>query len=217
MSHIDSNQQSFIDTVRNRVKFWPVLGTVVLMLGLFSFWQVMDLRANDELQDQKVTALAVALQAEQDNQKAQGDTPVAPPPDQIVDDPGIVKGEQGLPGKDGEDGQDGRDGAKGDKGDPGKPAPTITPTNGVDGKDGVDGTNGTDGTNGVDGKDGTNGTDGKDGADGQPGEPPYSWTVYDKNGKATYTCTRVEEGWDREKPQYKCTPVEDDNPLPLGG
>lgn len=214
MTHSHENRSA--PMLRGRIKFWPMVGTMILVLSLLSFWQILDLRAADRRQSASVSALASALEAEQNNQKAKGQQPVAPPPDQIIDDPSIVKGEPGepgTPGKDGVDGKDGKPGEKGDPGTPGKPGSVGSPgpagPPGVDGKDGVDGTNGQDGKDGTNGQDGTNGTN---------GEPPYGWTSYDKNGKVMYECSRVTDGWDPTQPQYQCRqPDNQEDPIIIGG
>lgn len=48
--------------------------------------------------DDKIDALATALTAEQDNTRSRGEEPVAPEPDDIVEEPEIVQGPQGIPG-----------------------------------------------------------------------------------------------------------------------
>lgn len=209
MSHADPARpmDKVKETVKRRVTFWPVMGIAIVILGILTFWQIADLRANDEKTTQAVEALSVALAAEQDAKKADGEQPVAPPPEDIVKDPGIVQGKPGEPGQPGAEGQQGPKGDKGDKGDPGKPGPTPPP--GEDGEDGQPGVPGEPGKNGTDGKDGQNGTDGKDGVDGQNGEPPSSWTW--QWGGVEYTCSRTSD-FDPSNPKYECTgepPIEE--------
>lgn len=225
MTHAKNNRASeFIAQVKDRVSFWQVLGLLVVALSLASFWQINELRDNDKLQSQKVAALAIALKAEQSAQEANGEEPVAPPPEQIVDDPNIIQGE---PGTDGEDGQDGRHGIDGSTGEPGKPGASGKPgKNGVDGTDGEDGepgatVTGPPGKDGKDGTNGTNGTDGKDGVDGvdgKNGEPPYGWTSYNEKGEVIYECSRVPaEEWDPERPRYECRGARAEDPIIVGG
>lgn len=217
MSHSDEFSTRWPMMFRG-LKLRHIFGIIVLGLGLLSFWQILDLRDRDTRQADAISALSIALQAEQNNQRAEGDQPVAPAPEDIVDDPDILPGKPGRDGRDGEDGADGvgLKGEKGDKGDPGKPAPTITPS---PGKDGLNGINGADGADGKDGKDGVgiDGKDGANGADGKPGEngqPPYGWTSYDRNGKIIYECVRVPaEEWDPAKPRYDCQSPDDPGPL----
>jgi len=219
MSHAAETPPPYpVTKVKERLNFWHLLGAVVMLLGLFTVWQLHDLRKNDQAQSAKVEALAVALEAEQSAQKAKGEDPVAPPPEEIVDDPSIV---EGAPGKDGKNGENGKDGV-GQTGPSGPPGPTGPPGKNGEGKDGKDGKNGADGegevgpagpagppgpagADGADGAKGETGEKGEKGDKGDPGESPESFTFTMSNGlgqEKTYKCTRPTDA-----PEYTCTEV----------
>lgn len=214
MTH--ARRRQYFNNLREKVKFWPVLGIAVLVLSFLTWWQIGQLRESDQLQAEKISALSMALEAEQSAQRAKGETPVAPPPDEIVDDPTIIRGEPGVDGEDGRDGSDGAPGVKGDKGEPGKVGPTGP--SGLPGADGQDGQDGQDGEPGESGQDGADGSPGQDGVDGQNGEPPYGWSSYDRQGRLIYECSRVPEPeWDPERPRYECRGARDEDPVIIGG
>ena len=156
---------------------------------------------------QESDALAVALTQQREQAQSNGQTPVAPPPEEIRKDPRIVRGAQGEPGEPGPAGFPGADGLNGM---PGKPGPAGSP--GPAGADGVPGPAGPAGPAGADGKDGADGAPGPEGpagpagADGEDGEPPAGWTWTDPAG-IKHTCTR-ETGSLDSAPTYTCTRTE---------
>lgn len=167
---------------------------VAAMLGLGVLWlatQVGTLRTESD-------ALSIALAQQREQAVATGQTPVAPPPEEIKRDPRIVKGPpgepgrpgaDGLPGRPGRDGEDGMDGSPGPPGPSGPPGPATAVT-------------GPRGPQGEPGPSGPAGPPGKDGADGRDGEPPASWTWTDVLGHV-YVCRRDTGSLD-SNPTYTC-------------
>lgn len=191
-----------------RVPWWPMLGLLVLALSLLTYYQMTLNSRADSKRDKSIEALTVALTAEQNAKKAEGQEPVAPAPSAILDDPGIVQGAPGEPGKNGLNGRDGRDGSDG-----------IDGRDGQDGRDGDPGTEGTPGTDGPPGEPGTDGVDGEDGKDGAPGEKGekgdkgdtgpapsgWTWTYTDPLGlQTTYNCKPSDDN----PTYYVCKPQE---------
>ena len=148
-------------------------------------------------------ALSVALTQQREQATNAGQTPVAPPAEDIRRDPTIVEGPPG------QSGPGGPPGPEGDRGPSGLPGPTGPP--GVDGADGDGGPPGTVGTDGAAGEPGPAGPAGQDGADGDrgpagedgaDGEPPASFTFPDALGR-TVTCRRDGDSPD-SAPTYTC-------------
>lgn len=180
-----------------------VIGGVLLLLGIGNYIQGSHIQEQGEQRQRQIDALSQALTSEQQNARNNGDTPVAPAPSQIVNNPEVIKikGDKGDKGDPGASGVPGKPGASGASGKPG--------TNGT----GVPGLQGEKGDPGVNG---TNGKDGKDGVDGKSGEPPYGWTVYNSDGSVNMVCTR-EDNFDPDAPKYTCKPPADESPSPTPG
>jgi hypothetical protein len=181
----------------------------VLVIASVLGW-LMYLNHAKQVHDAQIGALATALTAQRDQAQRAGQTPVAPPPAQIIASPQIVKGEPGAAGKNGRgvvalwcpagrwqvsftDGSITSDagactGPPGIPGAAGSPGPTGTP--GGAGKDGVPGPQG------------SAGPAGKDGAAGTNGKPPASWTWIDPAGRRQ-TCDR-DAGSPDASPSYTC-------------
>lgn len=124
---------------------WLLLAVTIMLVivASLSLWIVFSSLNNEG-------RMADALEREQDAVRARGDTPVAPAPSDLTDNPPL-SGQDGVNGRDGIDGRDGRDGVDGSPGAPGSP--------------------GSDGAPGVDGQDGAPGADGSQGPPGSPGPP----------------------------------------------
>lgn len=187
--------------MRPRLHFrdWlSIVATAALAVGL------LYLATQIGLLRQESDALSIALTQQRGQAEASGQTPVAPPPEEIRRDPTIVKGppgEQGAPGRSGEPGPAGSPGAPGKPGAPGTPGPT-----GPAGAAGVPGKDGAAGEDGAPGPAGSPGATGPAGADGKDGEPPASWTWTDHLGTKR-TCTRDSGSLD-SAPTYTCTRTE---------
>lgn len=176
---------------------------VILALG----WVVW----HDRAQDDKLNALAAALDLEQQDRKANGEEPVAPSVDELLANPELrgPKGDTGATGRgiarNGQKCINGvwqityTDGAvdynagpcgPGQDGSDGKPGPSGSP--GANGEDGTDGTNGTDGSDGAPGLPGADGTDGRgiaeNGVQCQPPAVDGTWRWH-----ITYTDGSVDE------------------------
>jgi len=187
-------------SARPEQRFFGVL--LILIAG--GMWS--QLAQQTDLGEQRVKqneALVRALTAEQQSAVSNGETPVAPPPSEIVKNPSVVtiKGEKGDPGIPGSDGKNGKDG---------KDAPTPSPVPGPSGPSGASG------ASGAPGKDGANGADGAPGAKGDkgdPGPPPseFNFTVYYPDGtSATYTCLPKSAG----SSSLACEPESTPSPTP---
>jgi hypothetical protein len=161
------------------------------------------LAAEANLRGEAVRTLAADVRTLRDQVQAEGGTPAAPDPAEVVQDlperaevpvqvpgppgprgpagppgePGAtVTGPPGEPGKDGQDGAPGKDGAPGATGPPGSPGATVTGPPGEPGKDGRDGKDGKDGAPGPSGPPGPRGDQGERGPRGEAGPPPSGWT-----------------------------------------
>lgn len=178
-----------------RIGTWSLRDWLVVGAGVISAVLIGAGLSAMYVQHQQIQALKQALVAEQQATEERGDKPVAPRPNDLLNDPRF----RGARGEDGEDGKDGEDGEDGEAGPPGRDA-----RDGKNGKDGVDGADGVDGTDGADGQDGAQG------AKGDKGEPPYQYRYQDPHGR-WHTCTR-DEGSPDDRPTYTCIP--DSGPLP---
>jgi hypothetical protein len=128
-----------------------------------------------------VDALSADVVALRDQVAATGQEPVAPEPDERVDDVGVQpgptgadgpRGPQGPPGPPGEPGAVGKTGAAGPVGPAGPQGPPGPPGEpGADGETGATGPAGQDGTDGAQGPAGPPGTDGAPGPQGPAGPP----------------------------------------------
>lgn len=147
---------------------------LLVLMSIVTFVQVRDLSSRAaayELQaysnQEAIENLSRALDTEQQAKRDAGMVPVAPSPEEIVDEAALVgpEGPRGPRGFTGLNGLDGRDGEPGPAG-----------RDGEDGRDGIDGTNGVDGKNGQDGAEGPPGPAGPAGPPGPQGEPGESVT-----------------------------------------
>ena len=128
-----------------------VVAAVVLAIVLA--WSVA---AIGSLRDQNA-ALAAALELQRRQVQELGQTPQAPPPEDITGEQPPLAGPPGPPGEDGRDGFDGLPGAPGPAGSPGPVGP--------------EGSEGSPGTAGQAGAPGEPGPAGPPGPQGPPGEP----------------------------------------------
>ncbi|MEW2570512.1 collagen-like protein [Streptomyces sp. NPDC047070] len=117
-----------------------------------------------------VTTLATDVRQLRTQVRDEGETPVAPDPDDAVDDlparaevPVPIPGPRGPAGQTGPSGKSGSDGSSGTDGDDGAP--------GTDGTDGAPGEQGVPGPHGEAGPTGEQGPRGEQGARGEPGPP----------------------------------------------
>lgn len=188
-----------------------VVGAIFILVALATYFQVTQWRQDDATRGEQIDALSQALVSEQDALKGKGETPVAPPPEEIVANPQVVEGLPGSNGNDGKNGVDGQDGADGKDGSPGSPGPSGPP-----GQEGTPGVNG-DTVTGPPGPTGERGEKGDTGERGAQGPPPSGW-VFTYNG-VEYTCMPVSGG----STQYACqsaatpeaTPSESESPASL--
>lgn len=187
------------------------VGVILLLLAVATYFQVGQWQAQDQHRGEQIDALSRALTSEQDTLKDNGETPNAPPADQIIDDPSVVRG---LPGEDGRDGRNGSPGPSGPpgptgptgpSGSPGSPGPSGSP--GPTGEEGAPGTSG-DTITGPQGPQGDRGEKGETGERGATGPAPSRWTF--TYGGIEYTCTPVSEGSN----EYACESGEAPQPAP---
>lgn len=191
--------------------FLRVVGVIFVFLAFATWVQVSNWEDESARRGKQIDALAQALLVEQQAAVNNGETPVAPPPSQIVKDPEVVNGkdgEDGAVGPAGPPGKDGRDGAIGSPGPVGSSGPT-----GLPGRDGEDGAAGADGgtVTGPSGPQGERGEKGDTGERGQPGErgpAPSGWTFMHQGVR--YTCAPVVEGGT----SYECSPEPPAQPSP---
>lgn len=178
----------------------------------------------NQMRGDQITALSRALDQQRGQAQRSGQTPVAPPPAQILASPQIVKGEPGVAGPVGRglaalwctsggrwqvsytDGTLVPD-AGACTGPPGIPgvagSPGATGGPGPAGPAGV-GATGPAGPPGPAGSPGRDGADGKDGATGADGKPPAGWSWTDPAG-IRYWCDRDAGSLD-SAPYYTCKP-----------
>lgn len=187
-----------------------VIGGVLILLAFATYVQTQNNSEQDKIRGEQVAALSSALTSEQDNTKNLGQTPVAPAPDKIVNDPQIVQ----IPGQKGDKGDTGASGAPGKPGKDGKDgtSATLPP---LDTLKGAQGDQGLQGIQGEPGKDGTDGTDGQDGKDGTNGVSPtdITFTINNYDGTSTtYVCTPVAVG----SSSFSCDTQAANTPSPNG-
>ncbi|GAA2554856.1 hypothetical protein GCM10010423_65040 [Streptomyces levis] len=167
------------------------------------YGQLSEINSRDEKTARTNEALVQALIAEQQSTVSKGETPVAPPPSEIVDNPEVVtiKGEKGDKGDPGRPGRDGKDGKDGEDGEDGTSAPAPSP---------IPGASGLPGEPGKDGKDGADGQPGEKGEKGDPGPPPSDIRITIDG--TTYVCTPVAQG----STSFQCDPQEEPTPAESG-
>jgi len=191
---------------RRRWQDWAMIAAAVLgacMLGYLMY-------AN-RVRAAQIDALSSALAAQRQQAQRAGQTPVAPPPGQILATPTPLKGERG------DTGPAGRglaslvclsgswrvqytDGTVDPNAGPctGPPGPI-----GAAGAPGTAGQDGQPGTTGAPGPTGPPGPAGSPGPSGAPGQPLASWTWTSALG-IRYTCSR-DPGSPDVAPSYTCT------------
>lgn len=224
--------------------FWILLaaGLAFVAVGLIQQAEEGDERDDEirELTDavteqQSIIEVLIADgEANREQLESLGQEPVAPPPQERVEDlPDTVtirgepgpQGPRGFPGLQGLAGPEGPPGPVGDTGPSGPPGAAGEPGEdgadgsagaaGVPGGTGPQGPQGEPGTDGVDGQPGADGVDGQPGAEGPPGAPgadgmdgmdgqPPAGWTYEWMG-ATWTCLPEEE-FDPAAPFYVCQP-----------
>jgi hypothetical protein len=165
---------------------WGIVASVGVLLACLTGLVFTTIGQSAALQQQGsiISTLSANNDALREQVLEQGEYPVAPPAEDVVDEAPDVQGPQGLPGPQGPRGFAG---------------PTGPP-----GKDGAAGADGAPGPSGADGATGATGPAGPSGPSGSDGKPPTSWT-FDWLG-FTYTCTRTEP-FDASAPTYECDTV----------
>jgi hypothetical protein len=227
--------------VRHRIAlgwyfFWILLAISVAYLAV----QVIELdRENAEEaseareRDVQIAQLSDGYSALLEQVEGLGAEPVAPPPEDIIDNPTELipgptgpqgprgpTGPMGLPGLDGPQGAPGPVGASGPQGPAGTtgaagadgeggPAGPQGATgdqgpSGEPGPQGPVGETGPQGPQGVEGPPGATGPQGEPGVDGENGQPPAGWTFTYLG--LDYACAPVED-FDPQAPRYECEPV----------
>jgi hypothetical protein len=195
-----------------RETVWIGAGLVLLLLvvGIALLALRTAEQANRQLlQDKAAEATAIgqlssALQTTQNQLKAHGVKPVAPPPTQIIQGVPGVQGLPGIPGPIGPSGPPGPSGSPGKVG-PSGPAGPVGQT-GAQGAAGV-------GETGATGPAGSSGPAGPAGPQGETGPPPSSWTWSwtDATGVThTYLCTEDTSGGTT----YSCKETGTSTPTP---
>lgn len=201
---------------RQRRVILPLAGALFVALPIA--WLIY----SNQVRGQQIAALTSALTAQRQQAVQAGQSPVAPPPGQILANPTPPKGDRGDPGPAGPpgrglvsatcvggvwavtytDGTSSRDAGPctGPPGAAGTPGPR-----GPDGGDGAAGTPGVDGQPGPGGSAGVDGSPGPAGSDGAPGHPPESWAWTDPLG-VRYQCVRDVDSPD-SAPTYVCKPT----------
>lgn len=135
--------------------------------------------------------------------KASGQTPSAPPPQVILNNPKAAVGPAGATGDEGPVGPPGPQGPRGENGGMGSPGP-LGPS-GAPGEAGKDGSTGAAGDAGPAGPQGDAGPAGAAGSDGKDGQPPASWTWTDPLTMVKFECDR-DSGSPDSAPTYTCAP-----------
>lgn len=203
---------------------------VVLTLAGLLAW-LMYLNQASQVQGSQIGALSKALDAQRAQAQRAGQTPVAPPPAQILASPQIVRGDPGATGPAGRGlaavwctsggrwqvsytdgtlindagactGPPGIPGVAGSPGAPGSPGSTGSP--GPQGPQGV-GATGPPGPAGPTGETGPTGQAGANGQNGADGKPPAGWRWTDPAG-IRYSCDRDASSPD-SAPRYTCRPT----------
>lgn len=209
-----------------RVRDWLAIGLVaVLFLGVAYLFYDRQIRV------QQLNAMSAALSAQRAQSINAGQTPVAPPPAQILATPTPVAGPRGDTGATGATGAAGATGASGrgltsvicvggvwrvqytdgqvdtDAGPcTGPPGPIgATGATGAPGSQGAAGQNGQTGVTGPQGDTGPQGPKGDQGDRGSDGQPPAGWTWTDMLG-VRQQCTR-DAGSPDSAPTYTCSVV----------
>lgn len=158
---------------RMRKRFLPWWLVVFVLLSGLTIFQVWGLKQQLGVDHHRVDSLYTALKQEQDAKIKEGQTPVAPPADEIAKNPSVVPGPKGAPGDTGPQGIPGLQGPmgipglQGEKGDKGDKGDTVVGPQGIQGIPGIQGPKGDAGANGLDGAAGPAGPPGPAGADGQ--------------------------------------------------
>jgi hypothetical protein len=148
---------------RHRVVIVAVSMALCALAFGWTAMQVQQQADQNNHQSEQIEALAAALTAEQEAAEERGETPVAPDPEDLIEDPGLT-GPQGPPGEPGPTGPEGDAGPTGPAGPTGEPGPTGA--TGPAGADGVDGAAGADGATGPQGEPGPTGPEGPQGPPG---------------------------------------------------
>ena len=209
--------------VRRRWRDWAVIAVaLVVAAGLGWLFYANQVRA------QQVRALSAALAAQRAQAVQAGQSPVAPPPQQILATPTPIAGPSGPAGPAGLNGRgiasarcvsamwqvvytDGSvdssagtcTGPAGPPGVSGSPGPAGTP--GATGAPGQAGAPGAAGQQGDPGPAGPTGSPGPAGSPGAAGKPPASWTWTSTLG-VRYRCDR-DPGSPDDAPTYTCSPA----------
>lgn len=209
-------------THRTIVLHWRGIATVCAFVAAFGLGMVLWHRADvaeaeANRRGSAVSTLAADVIALREQVKAEGKTPVAPPPSSSVADlPDRQAVPVPIPGPQGKDGRPGRDGSPGADGEPGKNGrPGASGQAGIDGSDGAPGTPGEPGPAGPQGDPGPAGPQGdrgETGEQGPAGPPPSGWTYTDPQG-VTYECTPDGDG----STHYTCRPTSGPDPSPSQG
>jgi hypothetical protein len=205
-----------------------IAAIVVVLLASGTLGWLMYLSDAKHTHDAQIDALSQALDLQRAQAQRAGQTPVAPPPAQILASPQIVRGDTGPAGRglaavwctsggrwqvsytDGMlvadagacTGPPGIPGVAGSPGATGSPGPAGP--QGV-GPVGPPGPSGQPGPAGSPGERGPAGTAGKDGTDGTNGRPPAGWSWTDALG-LHYQCDRDASSPD-SAPRYHCRPA----------
>lgn len=186
---------------------------MVLRLGAAST-QLDTLRAQVSTQSETVAQLSAGLTTTEEQLRAHGVTPSAPPPAQIIEGvagPAGAPGAQGAAGPQGSAGAVGPAGAVGSAGAAGSPGgvgPSGAP--GSPGAQGAVGAAGAAGPPGPQGAAGPAGPAGAQGPQGQSGPPPSGWSWTDASG-TTYDCALDSQ---TPGPHYTCTARAAPSPSP---
>lgn len=197
---------------------------VAMLVTLLLGWLIY---AN-QVRAQQVAALSSALNAQRAQAQRAGQSPVAPPPGQILDTPTPMVGPTGPQGPQGVAGRglqsltcvDGRwqvrytdgsgDGGWPCAGPPGPIGPASSPgapgVAGSPGPPGPPGATGDPGRPGEPGPTGPPGPAGSPGTSGADGKPPAAWTWTDEFG-VTFRCDRTADSPD-SAPAYRCKPAQ---------
>jgi hypothetical protein len=165
---------------------WGIVASVGVLLACLTGLVVTTISQSAALQQQGgiIATLSANNDALREQVLDQGEQPVAPPADDVIDDAPALPGPQGEAGP------------RGPRGFAGPPGPA--------GQDGAAGADGQSGADGAAGSPGAPGATGPSGPAGDDGEPPASWTFTWL--AITYTCTRTDP-FDASAPTYECEPV----------
>jgi hypothetical protein len=214
-----------------RLRDWVGIAAVALLAFGVTF-----LFYDRQTRVQQVNALSSALDATREQVRGFGQTPVAPPPGQILATPTLVAGPRGPAGDNGANGASGRGltsvicvggvwrvqytdgvvddsagactGPPGPIGAAGPTGQSVTGSPGPDGAAGADGRDGADGAAGAQGDPGPAGAAGPAGATGPAGAAgaPPAGWTWTSPTGMAYSCTR-DAGSPDSAPSYSCGPV----------